>query len=101
MGNRIEDKIISRVINESVDGGTPMSYSVHFTSERVMLLFGVSPEPHRDALRYLIEEQTSGEWKDDHELAEEMGAKMAVGLPGCLEQLRTRLYAASSKNSAD
>ena len=63
-----------------------------------MLLFGASLKSHRDALRYLIEEQTSGKWKDDHELAEKMGAKMAVGLPECLEQLRTRLYAAISKN---
>lgn len=95
---KLNEQLISKVINESVDGGVPMSYNVHFTSERVMLFFGVVPQSHRDALEFQIREQTGGAWVNSPEVAAMVGAQMAISLPELIDKLKSRLENELSEN---
>lgn len=100
MTEQLNEQLISKVINEPVDGSVPMSYYVHFTAERVMLFFGVVPKSHRDALESLIYEQTNGSWVSSPEVAAMVGAKMAIGLPALIDKLKFRLDNELSENTA-
>jgi hypothetical protein len=97
MSMQINENIINKVINASVDGGVSTSYYVHCTAERVMLFFGVIPQTHRDTLVSLIQEQTNGSWVNDSEIAAMVGAKMAIGLPELLQRFKARLENELSK----
>ncbi len=65
-----------------------------------MLVFGVFPRQHRDAMRDLISHQTDGAWQEDAQLAQLTGAKFAVGLPEAIAGLKKRLSDAGVKDYA-
>ena len=98
MNTEINEDIINKVINEPVGGGYSTSYCVHWTAERVMLVFGLIPLSHREALESLIEKQTKDEWINDPEIAAMVGAKMAISLPALHKSFKVRLDSALSEN---
>lgn len=91
MNVEIDKDIVDKVINASVGGGVPSSYTVHCTAERVMLVFGFIPGSDRVALESMVEKQTQGKWVNDSEIADLVGVKMAIGHPAQHEILKNRL----------
>lgn len=88
------EDLITTVIHANHLGGSATSYTVHYTAERVMLVFGLFPGQHRDTLTSLISHQTDGAWIEDSELANLVGAKLALGLPQAIKSLKERLTSA-------
>lgn len=92
------EEIINNVLSSPFNGGVPTSYQVHFTAERVMLIFGVVPKTHKDELEALILRETDSSWVNSPELASMVGARLAIGLPELIEQLKARLNEALSQS---
>lgn len=90
MNDEIEGKI-ANVLQAPDMGGYATSYTVHCTSERVILVFGLFPGQHRDAMKQLISRQTNDKWVESVELASITGAKFVIGFPECIERLKVRL----------
>jgi hypothetical protein len=96
----LNETIINKVLSETVSGGTPTSYQVLCTAERVMLFFGVLPGSHRDALTELIGKQTEDRWVSSKEIAGLVGARLAIGHPELLDKLKGRLINALEASNA-
>lgn len=88
------DDTIKNVLKCNHLGGAPSSYEVFFTAERVMLVFGLLPGQHRDALKDLIARQTDEGWEESTELARVTEAKLVLGLPDAIISLKERLVKA-------
>ncbi|MDT7848120.1 hypothetical protein Q9292_00755 [Methylophilus sp. VKM B-3414] len=90
MNDNIKEKI-ENVLQAPHMGGLATTYTVHHTAERVMLVFGLFPGQHREAMKQLIAKQTDGTWVESTELETITGAQFAIGLPECIDELKSRL----------
>lgn len=82
---------ITKVLNDSRLGEIPISYTVHYTAERVMIIFGNLPGQHKEAFMELISKQTNNRWIESKNIAQITDAKLVIGSPDAITSLIERL----------
>lgn len=87
----MDEKILTILKEHTVGKAPPTCYEVYFTTEGVMVVFGVFNGQHKQALKEFIDYKTNNTWIEDIKLAEEINAQFVMGLPAQLDRLKQRL----------
>ena len=82
---------VVEVINSVVNTTKPITYTVNFTAEHVLVVLGPVHPSHLDSLRDVMAAQLNDGWIEDKMLAAEIGAGLIIGRPGQIELFKQRL----------